>query len=177
MMLPFPTEKYNVITADPPWPLVRMHRKQARPNQPKVLDYPTMSIEEIAALPVGSLAQDDCVLFCWTVQKYLKEALDIVDGWGFKYRGLLSWSKTSGMCIQGIHWNVEHFIFAYRGSLEKFPKRPAMPALITEKSRQHSRKPAVFYQWAEVFGDKRIDLFSRQDRPNWDHWGNDTGMF
>jgi N6-adenosine-specific RNA methylase IME4 len=35
-----------------------------------------MSIDEIKALDVGALAADDCQLYLWTINKYLKEAFD-----------------------------------------------------------------------------------------------------
>jgi len=44
----------------------------------------------------------------------------------------------------------------------------------TEYCNVHSRKPDIFYEWAETFGDKRIDMFARNKRNGWDVWGNEV---
>ena len=46
--------------------------------------YPTMSIEEICALPVSELAAKDSTLFLWATFPQLNEAFRVIDAWGFK---------------------------------------------------------------------------------------------
>ena len=75
-MIPFPNKKYNIIYADPPWPIKKIQRK-VRPNQ-KYMDYPTMSLDEIKALPIQDISEDKCVCFLWTIQKYLPYAFDVL---------------------------------------------------------------------------------------------------
>ena len=55
----------------------------------------------------------------------------------------------------------------------------AVRQLIVAPLREHSRKPDEVYQGIEqLFGEqRRLDLFSRQERPGWDSWGNETGKF
>lgn len=59
---------FRCIVADPPWQLtMRGKRKRAKePNLPDSLPYPTMTLDEICALPVGELAAEDCHLWLWT---------------------------------------------------------------------------------------------------------------
>lgn len=45
------TKQYGIIYADPPWHYDRKHGSGVAENH-----YPTMSIEEICALPVSELA-------------------------------------------------------------------------------------------------------------------------
>ena len=55
--------KYNVIYADPPW-AYKVWSKKGKGCSAES-HYPTMSIEDIKALPVGELAAKDCALFLW----------------------------------------------------------------------------------------------------------------
>ena len=84
-----PNKKYDIIVVDPPWDLKKLKRKK-RPKQVN-MDYPVMSLEDISALDVGSLAKDDCWLFLWTTQKYLFDAKSILEGWGFNYLVMAVW--------------------------------------------------------------------------------------
>ena len=52
--------KYGIVYADPPW---RYDMK--RGNGVAENHYPTMSIEEICALPVADIAAKDSALFLW----------------------------------------------------------------------------------------------------------------
>jgi len=60
-----------------------------------------MSVEEICALPVQELAADDCVLFMWATYPMLKEALKVIEAWGFKYKSIaFQWiSKTAAVTV------------------------------------------------------------------------------
>ena len=49
-----PPGGYKTIVVDPPWPLKKIQRR-VRPNQ-KEMDYPLMSLAEIQALPIESIA-------------------------------------------------------------------------------------------------------------------------
>ena len=52
------TKKYGIIYADPPWRYDMKRGQGVAENH-----YPTMSIEEICALPVADLAAKDSALF------------------------------------------------------------------------------------------------------------------
>ena len=171
-MIPFPNKKYNVITIDSPWKLNKIIRK-VRPNQIFNLDYPTMTLDKIKKLPVSNISEENGVCFLWTIQKYLKDAFDVLEGYGFKYQRTITWDKKNGMCLFGFHHRTEFILFGYKGKLEMYPHKKAMPTIITEYCNVHSRKPDIFYEWAETFGDKRIDLFARRKRKGWDVWGNE----
>ena len=55
-------EKYPIIYADPPWRYSAKKVQGAAENH-----YPTMSIEELCALPVAELAAKDSALFMWAI--------------------------------------------------------------------------------------------------------------
>ena len=52
-------KKYAVIYADPPW-RYKVYSKKGLGRSAES-HYPTMSLEEIKALPIGELAAKDCV--------------------------------------------------------------------------------------------------------------------
>ena len=77
-------KKYSVIYADPPW----QYRTYSKKGQGRSAEshYPTMSIEDIKALPVGELAAKDCALFMWITFPCMQEAFQVLDAWGFQYK-------------------------------------------------------------------------------------------
>ena len=77
-------EIYGVIYADPPWRFEPYSREtgldRAADNH-----YPTMTLDEIRALDVPSIAAGDCVLFLWATQPMLTHALEVMVGWEFTH--------------------------------------------------------------------------------------------
>ena len=58
--------------------------------------YPTMNIKDICDIPINKIADKDCVLFLWATYPMLKEALDLIDAWGFKYKTIgFQWVKQN----------------------------------------------------------------------------------
>jgi len=165
-------KKYQIIYADPPWNVKKIIRK-VRPNQIE-MDYPVMTVDDIKALPVGELADTDSVLFLWTIQKYIRESFDVMESWGFKYHVMITWDKQNGMCLAGFHRRTEFLLFGYKGKLEIYPHRKAIPTLVQCKTDRHSKKPQIFRDLIGVFGDKKIELFARQKTEGWDVWGNEV---
>ena len=85
------TKQYGIIYADPPWHYDRKHGSGVAENH-----YPTMSIEEICALPVSELAAKDSALFLWATFPQLNEAFRVIDACGFKYKTLaFLWLKQN----------------------------------------------------------------------------------
>ncbi len=100
-------DKFNVIYSDPPWRV-----KSGRPfagykmidgkqifnstdNKSRKLAYPSMTVDEIAALNVKELAADNAHLYLWVINKYLLQAEKIINAWGFKYSTTLVWTKNA----------------------------------------------------------------------------------
>ena len=118
-MVDFPTDKYDVIYVDPPWPIEKIKRN-VRPNQVD-MDYNIMSMDDIRSLPIDSISADNSVCFLWTIQRYLPDSFDILNGWGFKYQRTITWDKGNGMCLFGFHHRTEFLLFGYRGKIEMYP--------------------------------------------------------
>ena len=77
-------KKYQIIYADPPWNY-KVYSKKGLGRSAES-HYPTMSIEDICALPVGNLADKDCALFLWVTIPCLLEGLSVLKAWGFTYK-------------------------------------------------------------------------------------------
>lgn len=135
-----------------------------------------MKLEEIKNMPVQDIADENSVLFLWTIQSYLPKAFSVMENWGFKYQRVITWDKKNGMCLFGFHNRTEFLLFGYRGKIEMYPHRKAVPTMfqISSKTLRHSEKPSEIRKAIEVFGDKRIELFARQRVEGWDCWGNEV---
>ena len=168
----YPEAKYGVIVADPPWQLRKTDRK-ARPEQ-QGWDYPTMSVEDIAALPVASMALPDCWLFLWTTHRYLPHAFGIAEKWDFKYRYTMTWHKNSGFQPWNFaRLNCEFCLVCSQGN-PKLADSRNFNACFYARSGAHSVKPQAFYDTVRrVTGPgPKLDLFGRREIPGFDSWGN-----
>lgn len=173
-------KKYKVILADPPWAFRAWSNKGMGRSAEQ--HYPTMGLEDIKALPVADLAAEDCVLFLWATFPMLKEALEVIDTWGFTYKTVaFTWVKENRKS-PGLFWglgywtraNAEVCLLATRGS----PKRQsaAVHQVILSPVERHSKKPdEVQERIVTLMGDvPRVELFARQETPGWDVWGNEV---
>ncbi len=166
-------KKYDLIVIDPAWEVGKIQRK-VRPNQKPELDYVTMPFDEIKALPIGEMTDTNSVIFLWTIQKWLPKSFELLDAWGFKYQRTLTWDKKNGMCLFGFHHRTEFVLFGYKGKIEMYPKRKAIPTVFEGKSERHSAKPDEFYQLVQGLGKNRVDVFARRERKGWDVFGNEV---
>lgn len=162
---------YDVIVIDPPWPIQKVKRR-VRPNQ-KEMDYSMMSIDDIKSLNVANLANDNCMVFMWQIDKFLYESKEILEEWGFKYHLTLAWDKGNGMSLAGFNRRTEYVVVGYKGKLEMYPKRKTVKTSFSAKSTGHSVKPDLFYEMLEVIPGKKVDVFARKQREGWDVLGNE----
>ena len=68
----------------------------------------------------------------------------------------------------GFHHRTEFVLFGYKGKIEIYPKRKAIPTVFDGKSERHSAKPDEFYQLVQGLGKNRVDVFARREREGWD---------
>jgi N6-adenosine-specific RNA methylase IME4 len=134
-----------------------------------------MTVEEIAALPVSSVAGSDAHLYLWTINAYVEAAYAVARALGFRPSTLLTWAKAPmGLGLGGTFSNSTEFcLFARRGSLK------AMCRVDRNwwgwKRGRHSVKPSDFQDLIEtVTPGPRLELFARRVRPGWTVWGNEV---
>jgi N6-adenosine-specific RNA methylase IME4 len=186
-----PKRHYGAILADPPWKFMTLWGPDSGPGN-RSADYPTMSIDEIKALPISDLAAKDSVIFVWGIWILVSEVIDIIRAWGFEYKTCaFCWLKANAKQLDmfqeewptvdiGLgYWtraNSEFCLLATRGK----PKRlnaDVRQGIIAPR-REHSRKPDEIHQRIErLVAGPYLELFARQHRPGWDVWGNETTKF
>src|SRR4051812_48476045 len=112
-------KRYRTIVADPPWEIgdfpANLH---ARGMGTRPCPYPTMPVADIAALPVGDLAERHAHLYVWTTSQFLEATYSIVRAWGFAPVKPLVWCKApKGRGLGGTFASAtEYVLFAKRGS-------------------------------------------------------------
>lgn len=174
-----PVKKYDVIYADPPW---RYQDKKC--NGACALHYDTMKIQDIKDLPVKELAAKDCVIFMWITYPMLKEGIELMEAWGFKYKTIgFQWIKLNksgkGKFFGLGRWtrgNTEACFIGVRGKPSR--KSNKVSQIIEEVIGPHSQKPEVVRdKIRELMGAELnyIELFARQHSEGWDCWGNEVG--
>jgi len=170
VVIPPPEGKYRCIVIDPPWPMKKIIR-DVRPKQEDYLDYPTMTIEEIRALPIPTLADEEgCHIYLWITHKFLPAALSILREWGASYQCILTWVKNVGFTPYSWMYSTEHVLFARIGALPL--DRMGLRLDFSADVRGHSVKPDEFYQkvvWASP--PPRLNMFARQERDGFEAWG------
>jgi N6-adenosine-specific RNA methylase IME4 len=174
-MILFPTTRYSIIYADPPWE-VKAGPDWGSSGLSRPLPYPTMCLADIMALPVQSIAAPNAHLYLWTINKYIEAAYHVTRAWGFSPRCLLTWCKPKhGIGLGGTFiQTTEHLLFGRRGVLKA--ARRIDTTWFAHQRLAHSVKPYMFRAMiVEASGDlPRIELFARQTVPGWDCWGNEA---
>ena len=166
--------KFAIIYADPPWQYE--NPPMGGTNRSIENHYPTMTLEEICALPVAEIAHEHSVLFMWATSPKLYECMQVLDAWGFTYRTDMVWVKDKigmGYYVRGKH---ESLLIARRGEMPP-PGEDSRPDSVIEAPRlEHSAKPVVMYDILDRMypGIRKIEMFGRapETRPLWFTWGN-----
>ena len=173
-------QKFGTVVADPPWRFANRTGKVA-PEHRRLTRYPTLSIEEICALPVVDHVDDIAHCYLWVPNALLPWGLRVLEAWGFQYKTNLIWFKVrkdGGPDGRGVGFyfrNVtEVILFGVRGKHARTldPGRSQVN-LIASRKREHSRKPDEQYDIIEACSwGPYLELFGRGTRKGWTVWGN-----
>ena len=176
---------YRTIVADPPWrykstmPVTgnAPGRTRQRGQSGAALEYPTMSIEEIMAVPVASMRHPDGAhLYLWTTNTHVEQAWAVARAWGFTPKNLLVWCKRpKGMIGFGAFSQSTEFIL-FASSAKRSIHIGRWPTTWFEWARtlRHSQKPEGLQDIIErVSPGPYMELFARRNRPGWDAWGDE----
>ena len=176
----------TVFMIDPPWPQKKGGLRSSRPNQDRIFDYGTMSIEaiflclkkEIPAFCNGS----DHSVFLWSIDKFLTESDAMMRELGYKRHIRMVWDKLNGIAPAfTVRFAHEYLCWYYKKKLPPIARsmRGKIRSVFQEKAREHSRKPDIAYDIvSELYPDaERMDMFSRESRAGWVCWGNEKGLF
>ena len=162
--------KFATIVIDPPWDWGdegdQDQMGRARP------DYATMSKEQLMALPVGTLADDDCHLYMWITNRSLPKGFDLIQAWGFRYITAITWAKPSFGMGNYFRGQTEQILFAVKGSQPLKRKDVGTLFSAPRGPNGHSSKPVEFYDLVESCSPGPfLEMFSRHNRDGWTAWG------
>lgn len=177
--------KYNIIYADPPWKYSSKEVQKYKGERFRPLEkvYNTEATSEMCNWDIQRIADDDCALFLWSTDSHLKEAITLMESWGFKYVTVaFIWDKVTknGKQVSNLGaWtmkNCELCLFGTKGHMLQYKQSNSVKQLFKAERLAHSKKPDCVYQYIiELFGDlPRIELFARQRVKGWDCWGNEV---
>ena len=163
---------FSVIYADPPWTTDYSETSTSEAMN----HYSVLTLEAICALNVQEIASNDAVLFLWTTSPKLKDAMQVLDAWGFEYRTCAVWEKD--VFGVGDYFRQEHelLLVATRGTIPTPSAGDRAPSVIRSPNIEYSRKPNTVYDIIERMYPQlpKIELFTRQPRSGWSRWGSQT---
>jgi N6-adenosine-specific RNA methylase IME4 len=172
--------RFATVLADPPWQFANRTGKIA-PEHKRLSRYGTMTLAEIAALPVPQIVAPTAHLYLWCPNALLPDGLAVMKAWDFTYKSNLVWHKirkdggSDGRGVGFYFRNVtELILFGVRGKNARTlaPGRSQVNLLGTRK-REHSRKPDEQYDIIEACSPgPYLELFARGLRRDWTCWGN-----
>jgi N6-adenosine-specific RNA methylase IME4 len=157
---------FGTLYADPPWDYGNRATRGAVGQR-----YVSRPADWVAALPLAALAAERSHLHLWTTNAFLKEAIGLLEGWGFEFKSTFVWVKSQlGI---GNYWRCSHeiMLLGVRGGLT-FPPTDIKSWLECGRGK-HSEKPEQVRELIErVSPAPRLELFGRVQRPGWTVWGD-----
>ena len=167
-----PDGLFDVIVMDPPW----NYGTEYNANGRRVANpYPEMTQEQLKAIELP--AADNCVLFLWTTHKFIWDAKELLNHWGFEYRNIIVWDKQQMGMGNLFRMQCEFCLVATKGK-PFFTDIHNLRDILYEQRREHSRKPESFYELVDnLCVGRKLDYFSRSKREGWEVFGNDTDKF
>lgn|GEM_PF-1496017 len=167
----------GLIYVDVPADYGELHSTARAAPQTK---YPTMNVDALKALRVEKIAASDSMLWYWTPNSLLTEALEVIACWGFRYVTSVVWCKPTGVVSPcAVRPHHETLIVAKRGQGlvhigEQIPSWYQSPAM----ARTHSSKPTWFAdQLDRMFPEvAKVELFARNTRTGWTTLGNQVAL-
>lgn len=172
---------FRVVAADPAWRFGdRLRMSKVRRGADA--QYATMTVDEIAALPVPELVDDDAVLLLWRPSSFAAAGLRVLDAWGFRQVQEVVWYKVRPSGVPGFGMGrlfraaKEVAFVGARGSLYRHLQRRNVRDVFVAPPLPHSRKPECVQDALDTMFPEgaRLELFARRDRPGWACVGNET---
>jgi N6-adenosine-specific RNA methylase IME4 len=187
-----PEKTFDIIYADPPWDYGgKLQFDKTSTSQEKLdlsrkifissaeFKYPTLTTSELMELPVHKIAKDDSLLFMWSTNPHLEQAIALGKAWGFDYKTVaFIWNKCNHNPGQYTLSNCELCLVFKHGRIPKPRGARNIQQLISVPRQGHSVKPIeVLNNITAMFPtQKKIELFSRRSVQGWDAWGLDLEL-
>lgn len=156
----------GAVIVDPPWDI------QQKGNYGAVKHYNLMTLEQIKALPMGSLCAENAHCWLWVTNATMEVGFKVLRAWGFEPRSIFTYFKPRlglGVYLRGM---TEHILLGTKGKAPVRVKNQGNFGVFTVQ--EHSHKPEEFYDIVErVSPGPYLELFARRPRHGWAVWGNE----
>lgn len=181
-----PKGKFELIVPDFPWD----YGLKLSGSVP----YKSLTLEQIKQEFPELPSHDDCILYMWATGPKLKDALDLIEFYGFTYKSQIIWVKTknkegfyddelgnievqmgTGFHVYGAH---ELLLIATKGSPGMPLTKEKITSVFFAERGEHSAKPRSIYRAIERFypAKKKLEMFSRgadpEDNGTWTYYGD-----
>jgi len=172
--------KVEIIYADPPWSYNRNVGEGIASEE-----YNTMTLDNIKSYLKKKkiIPKDNSILFLWVTFPLLKEGLEVINSWGFKYKTCgFNWIKLNKnkKPFFGIgHYtksNSELCLIGIKGKGLRILNNTISQIVMTEKDK-HSKKPNIIPELiTKLVGNKKmkVELFARKKREGWFVYGDEV---
>lgn len=173
---------YDIIYADPPWDYGGQTQHSGTKNSNSgsaIKHYPTMTVDKMLE-QITVPAADNSLLFMWTSSPHLNQAIHLGEGWNFRYSTVaFVWNKCALNPSFYTMSETELCLVFKRGKIPTPRGSRNERQLVSERRRQHSRKPDQVRERIERMfpTQSRLEMFARTRTPNWDCIGNQTNLF
>jgi len=185
-----PNKKFDIIYADPPWHYNGKLQFDKSSKSKETIDlsrnifistadfkYPTLKTSELMEIPIHEIAKDDCLLFMWTSNPHLAQAIELGEAWGFGYKTVaFVWDKMNHNPGQYTLSNCELCLVFKHGKIPRPRGARNIQQLVRSPRKKHSEKPIEVIQAIEKMfpTQERIELFARKKPKGWSVWGLDV---
>ena len=195
--------KFKTVVIDPPWDIkfgspvsqedLRQERERRIQNgqMPRLhaakdggsslctyvgLNYETMPLDDIRAMPIQEVLDDDALVFLWATQSTLPDAISLIASWDLRYSYVMTWHKPFGpKPFNRPLYNSEFAVVGTKGKPQYLQETQFFTANTWAHPRQKSVKPEGFYDLLRrVTPAPRLDIFGRRRIAGFHSWGNEA---
>ncbi|MBT8453911.1 MAG: hypothetical protein KJO40_18260 [Deltaproteobacteria bacterium] len=172
-----------MISADPAWPYSDRGSRMAPSYAGEGRADSHYQVQDLATIKaMGSLvkllAAEDSFLFLWVPNALLPSGLEVMAAWGFDYKTMITWVKTTKdgrPRIGGGHYTrgcTEQLLLGRRGCAKV--RSHSVPNVILAPRGAHSAKPDESYQLIErLCVGPYLELYARRQYSDaWSVWGD-----
>jgi N6-adenosine-specific RNA methylase IME4 len=173
---------FDFVMADPPWSWTAYSDKGL--SKSPEAQYSTMSMADIAALPIGDLLAPGGLLMLWCTWPLLHKQIALPARWGLEYKTGGAWTKRTK--TGKMRWGTGYLL---RSGCEPFLiatlpgsmwRGASLLNVVDGEAREHSRKPEAAFAMVERAlppHARKLELFARETRPGWTTWGDEATKF
>ena len=172
-----PDRQYQILYADPPWDYKGQTQHSGKGGVSTggaVTHYPTLTLSQLKHLNIRSITSEDALLFLWSTNPHLIQAMELGQAWGFQWATVgFVWDKTRVNPGFYTMSQCELCLIFKRGRIPRPRGKRNIRQYVKAERTEHSRKPAeVRRRIEEMFPEQsKIELFTTEKVKGWDTWG------